>query len=147
MYSNLYRHLHEVNFNQLVGKTLHEVIVSEDKATIKFITDAGETFFMYHNQDCCEGVKVEDICGDLGNLIGLPILTASEVTNKEKPEADREDRDGFYDVTCTWTFYTLATNRGSVTIRWYGSSNGAYSERVSFANITEDENGAKGRRG
>ena len=78
-----------------------------------------------------------DIVGDIEDLIGSPLLMAEEVTNEQNinPAGVEvpEDQDSF-----TWTFYKLATIKGYVTIRWYGQSNGYYSESVSFEKIQSD---------
>ena len=113
------------NINALVGLTLRRIDRSPDVLT--FESTNGRLFRMSHIQDCCESVYIEDICGELDWLIGTPIVVAREDTNSG---------DCAHEGSYTWTFYTLATINGTVTIRWYGSSNGYYSEAVDFVETT-----------
>lgn len=122
----------------LVGKTLTEIINNGDE--LIFITTEGAKYKMYHAQDCCESVSIEDINGDLEDLIGSPILLAEEISNYEpvSEEDIKKTKDDMEWGSCTWTFYKLATIKGYVDIRWYGSSNGYYSEEVSFIQVGVD---------
>ncbi len=115
-------------FGDLKGHTL-TAIENEANEELVFTLDTGEQYKLYHESDCCESVTIEDICGELSDLVGTPILMAEEATSKTNPESVvKEYQDSF-----TWTFYKLATIKGYVTIRWYGESNGYYSERVDWA--------------
>ena len=121
------------NINILVGKTLCGI--EHSKYEIYFNVSDDELYKLYHSQDCCESVEVEEIIGDLNNLIGSPIIMAEEVTyENEISEGMFFDEYGEPE-SYTWTFYKLATVKGYVTIRWYGSSNGYYSESVSFCKV------------
>lgn len=104
---------------------------SENNTEMTLTTDAGRVFKMYHDQDCCEGVAVEDIVGNLDDVIGAPLVMAEEVESHDRP-ADLP-APTYPPDSQTWTFYKLATVKGYVTIRWLGESNGYYSESVSFA--------------
>lgn len=118
-------------FEELLGKTLIMVRVVQDELyeddEIMFTCLDGSVYRMYHVQDCCESVTIEDICGDLVKLCNSPITLAEE--------AIHEGEDNESTESCTWTFYKLANDREFVTIRWYGESNGYYSESVDFMQI------------
>jgi len=119
-----------MDIDLLKGKVLTKIERFDDE--IFFHTNDGDVYKMYHHQDCCESVEIEDICGELDWLIGSPILIAEERTNCEDNPKKQYDS---YNDSFTWTFYELSTIKGSVTIRWYGSSNGFYSESVYFEKI------------
>lgn len=126
------------SFEELNGKTLTEIRGCEvGNDQINFVCQDGDEYILYHSQDCCESVSIEDICGDIEDLLNEPILLAEEVTSGDNPEGVKVPK---YQDSFTWTFYKLATNKGYVTIRWYGSSNGYYSETVSFEKINKKGN-------
>jgi hypothetical protein len=115
-------------FGELLGKTLTDVRVvkdSDDNDRMVFVVDDGSEYALYHSQDCCESVGINEIVGDLAHLVGSPITMADE--SGEESQGD--------DYSSTWTFYKLATIKGYVDIRWLGESNGYYSESVDFARI------------
>ena len=122
-------------FKELEGKILTKIDGTIGGSEMIFETNTGEVYKLYHEQDCCETVDINDIIGDLDDIIGSPILMAEEVSNNIDPEGYKPLYPNDYRDSFTWTFYKLATIRGYVTIRWYGTSNGYYSESVDFVRI------------
>ena len=122
----------EAKFSDLKGKTLIKVSgLKKGGDFVTFYTKEGNVYEMYHDQDCCEKVEVEDVCGDIEDLLNFPILLAEESTSRENPK----EPEDIWNDSFTWTFYKLSTLKGDVTIRWYGESNGYYSERVDFIEV------------
>lgn len=111
-------------FESIIGKIFVSVKASNDEVT--FIEADGTTYKLCHFQDCCESVYIEDFEGDFSDLENTPIVFAEEITNTNLPPASECD-DSY-----TWTFYKIATVKGWVDIRFFGTSNGYYSESVDF---------------
>lgn len=125
----------DADFYELVGKTITNIEVDSyyDNDAIIFTCSDGSKYLMTHDQDCCELVFIESVTGNFDNLLNTPIIMAEDISNlmEHEPSLDA------YDESYTWTFYKLATINGYVTIRWYGTSNGYYSERVDFVRIDD----------
>jgi len=113
-----------INELPFAKEIFYQIKVYKEEDTIKFYALSGKVYQMYHNQDCCESVYIEDINGDINKLIGYPIVKAEE--RIENPEIS-----GYESIT--FTFYTIASTKGYVDIRWHGESNGYYSESVDIA--------------
>ena len=131
-------------FSDLEGKTLDKVEVQDNE--IYFESNCGQVWKLFHSPVCCESVTIESITGDLADLIKTPILLAEEASSSDDPQdvkdakaAEKAKDPNYWDLTDsqTWTFYKLRTIKGSVDIRWHGSSNGYYSESVEFEELTE----------
>ena len=123
-----------MDIKQLLGKTItsiDKVYEDEEKPTkLKITLDNGEKYLMFHEQDCCESVWLEDIVGNLEDLLGNPLVMAEKETCENcGGSLDR------WDESYTWTYYKFATIKGYVTLRWYGTSNGYYCEEVEIRKI------------
>jgi len=117
-----------VDIDVLVGLTMSSVTGSDGDDEMVFTATNGQKFMFYHEQNCCENVSINDVIGDLTDLVGSPILIAEEVSS------DHNEDDSRYESS-TWTFYRFATVKGTVTVRWLGFSNGYYSESVYFREV------------
>lgn len=128
--------MRNVEFKALRGLTLTKIEGCKRGGDyVTFHTACGRKFRMRHSQECCENVFIEDVAGDVEDLIGSPILLAECVTSDSPPDGESPN-PGDCEL---WTFYKLATVRGYVTLRWYGVSNGYYSVGVDFVDFEEAE--------
>lgn len=108
---------------QLIGKIPIAIERSHDE--IKF-TMLDDTFFVLrHEQDCCEDVVLEDIDGDINDLLDEPITISSE----------RYEEDETASESATWSFYHIGNRKMTLVIRFYGSSNGYYSETAELYQV------------
>lgn len=122
----------EIKTLPIIGKIITSIDgCSAGSDRVKFKTSDGLWYIMYHRQDCCESVTIEDVIGDVQDLIGSPILNAKETVSTDNPPDIQKD----YQESFTWTFYNFATSKGYVTVRWYGESKGYYSESVEFEKV------------
>lgn len=132
-----------VSVEELKGHAFARIDVDEDDRSVTFYGMKDQPLFrMEHIQDCCESVYLAEVIGTWDDLIGTPIFAAECVSNHADPRANlSEDDDAYWQVpdSETWTFYKFSTIKGSVTLRWYGTSNGYYSEGVSIIPWSENE--------
>lgn len=132
--TNYYYSKQHSNIEDFIGQVFVSIVAGEEE--IKFIRQDGSCLSMYHEQDCCEDARVEDVCGDWEDLLNSPIVVAEAPSIEDFPAPDGYEAD--FD-SYTWTFYKLDTVKGGVTIRWLEYSNGCCSEEVSIATSIDDE--------
>jgi len=128
------RYDYNTQFSDLIGKKVVEILgdhVGSEKLT--FVLDDGTKYSMEYFGDCCASCSIEDIAGDTKDLLGT-IVRAEAPSSLDKFDEDVEALrvESYAPESFTWTFYIVGTNKGTVTIRWYGSSNGYYSESPRF---------------
>ena len=118
-----------VEIDSIKGMTMKRVEEFGDK--VVFMTNDDRHFELKHVQDCCESVYLEDLCGDVNDLVGYPLVECHESSTKQEGSAvDGEN-------SRTWSFYRFSTVKGTVTVRFMGESNGYYSESADLFEIKE----------
>lgn len=115
--------MNKVDFEELVGKKIIDIKLELD--SILFITDKGN-YQLCHIEEWSEDVVIDDICGELKDLVGETIITAKETFNYDNPKFD--SFTGLPNDSHTWSFYHISTLKTHITIKFYGTSNGYYSE-------------------
>ncbi len=110
----------ENHYGDFIGQVIVKIEKSDEE--IVFHLENGKIWRMLHYQDCCENVFVDEILGDFDSILNEPIIHTFERTNN----------GGSCGGSATWTYYTIGTHQNLVIIRWYGTSNGYYSESVDF---------------
>lgn len=119
----------EVDFNVLKGKIIEDVTYIEEESAIYFTTSKNKQYVLMHIDECCEDVDLVDIVGDLYSLVGNKIYLAEKISNSESKPLGR------LQTTYTWTYFKLASRGGYVTLSYYGTSNGHYTEDAKLYKI------------
>lgn len=102
----------------------------DDEMIITF--ESGKAIKVFHEQDCCESVYIEDEESD--DIVGGFVHFAGFVSG----EGGYFDDDAYN--SHTWSFLKIDTSKGSIWQRWLGESNGYYSEEVDvlLGKVVED---------
>ena len=118
---------------KLKGKKIEEIEgLEQDSEQIRIYFNTGEVLFLYHMQDCSETVFVEQVDGDPKRHEGAIFYELEEKIDDPELE-NRIDYVPPMEDSYTWTFYTLKTSKGYLDFRWFGTSNGYYSETVEWS--------------
>lgn len=113
--------------SELLGEVISTVEGAEDGQETIITTESGKAIKIYHEQDCCEHVSIED--SEVDDIVGGYCHFAGFVDG-ETPVNNSADDDYYYEESQTWSFLKIETSKGSIWQRWLGESNGYYSERV-----------------
>lgn len=123
--------MRDYGFGNFVGSTILGVDgLEEGNDFARIFTDRG-TLHIYHSQDCCESVSIEDVVGDPADIVGGLVVSAEEAEGNGHTPESTDHYDSY-----TYTYYLIRTTRGDVSIRWLGESNGYYSESATVEWVT-----------
>lgn len=103
--------------NPLLGKTLLDIQLADDKEAIRFLTTDGDVIALC-DADCCSHTWVESFESTLRRFPAV-------VVSAEDLDLQRDDEDQDGDVIAFYGF-KIVTDQGEVIIDYRNSSNGYY---------------------
>ena len=119
--------------DSLVGEVVEHVDIGNNETLLTFAS--GRRVRIDHDQDCCESVWLLDSSGDVAKIVGKPLI---EVTSEESSGDNVDIGKEFKDDSSTLTTIRFACADEVVILRWFGTSNGYYSESVDFREMVTD---------
>ncbi len=114
--------------NPLIGKTITEVLISEDGAAIKFVVLGGEPIVARADGDCCSQSWIEDMQG-VDQIINSPIVAVEEVGDMPEVAGNRYDH---YEEEMAYYGCKITSGKGYALIDYRNSSNGYYGGSLSW---------------
>ena len=118
------------NFFEIKGQIIEEITGLTEGNDEVFIKTNNGTYKLYHEQDCCEHVRLVKVIGNVNELIG-EVIFAEEDSGANDPDWYNES----FDDSHTWTKYTLKSANASLEFWFLGESNGYYGESISIKKI------------
>ena len=119
-----------IEAKSLVGEVLTHIDTDEKNNEVLLTTASGRQIKIFHSQDCCESVYIEDTEGNWHELIGKVLV---EAKHEESSEGDPPQE---YAESWTRTSLTFKVDGATVISKWIGESNGYYSESVDLEDVT-----------
>lgn len=117
----------DFNIELLKGKTITSIDIDRENDEVILTIENGNKYKLYHDQNCCESVVINKICGDISKVINSPLINVKYKVLDNDPKWYKTD----YDDSHTWTSFLFETENGGLEIIWLGESNGYYGEGVS----------------
>jgi hypothetical protein len=122
----------------MIGKTINEMSISDDKECLIFKTNDGE--FVYATMgDCCNSVWIEHI-DNVDALLGGTVTEVQEASFGDWVELEEKDfKCEFADEYEELAFWTMITNKGHCKIEVRNNHNGYYGGEVIQCSKIKDD--------
>lgn len=128
------------DINEMIGKTIVKIVNVNDDCLYFYLENGDYYMFLHKDDDDCHGdVRIESICGSLHNILNSPLTVAKATYSCGLTDDIDNFLPDWKQETCTWSFYKFATDKGCITVRWFGTStNYECSEKVTCVKVAQN---------